>query len=305
MNLKRRPKGCSEVIAVTTENISSPKVMSKLLRDENIRLAKSLGQNFLSDSNIIRKIVDAAEISEEDNVVEIGPGIGVLTAEIAKRAGNVIAFEIDTRLIRVLNKTLAGFENVTVFNEDASKVDWPAVVQRFPPQVQGKRIKVVANLPYYITTPLVTAIMGSALPWDTLVFMVQKEVAERMAAPAGSKTYGSLSVFCGFHSETKIAFIVPPTVFIPQPKVHSAVVVMKRRERDVPFENKFFESMVGSAFQQRRKKIVNSMRGFAGISNAILEQAMLDSGIDPGCRAETVSTDRFIGLAEKLHASID
>ena len=290
---------------MTTENIASPKVMSRLLREENIRLAKSLGQNFLSDSNIIRKIVDAAAISAEDNVIEIGPGIGVLTAEIAKRAGNVIAFEIDSRLMPVLNKTLAAFENVTVFNEDASKVDWAAVPKRFPQENQGRKLKVVANLPYYITTPLVTGVMSSILPWDTLVFMVQREVAQRMSAQAGSKEYGSLSVFCDFHSEAKIAFIVPPTVFIPQPKVHSAVVVMKRRDRTVVFQNEFFEKMVGSAFQQRRKKIVNSMRGFAGVSDDILERALSESGIDFGCRAETVSTDRFIDLATHLHALIN
>ena len=206
------------------EKLSNPKVTIEIIQKYNFAFQKRFGQNFLIDGHVIEKIIRAAEITKDDVVLEIGPGIGTMTQYLAEAAGEVFAVEIDKNLLPILAETLAEYDNVTVVNEDILKVDIAALTG-------GRPVKVVANLPYYITTPIIFALLEKRLPMERLVAMVQKEVAERMAAKPGGKDYGALSVAIQYYTEPEIAFIVPPSSFIPAPSVDSAVIVCKRREK--------------------------------------------------------------------------
>lgn len=270
--------------------IASPQVTNHILHRFKLRADKKLGQNFLIDETVVRRIVEAAELTPEDTVLEVGPGIGTLTQGLAESGANVVAVELDKRLLPVLDVTLEGYENVRIVNGDILQVD-------IMDQVQKADFKCCANLPYYITTPIIFAILEKRLPMERLVVMVQKEVAERMAAKPGSKDYGALSVAIQYFTEPEIAFIVPPSSFIPAPSVDSAVIVCKRRSTppvEVCDENLFFR-VVKAAFSLRRKMLSNSLKNM-GIKGEQVNKWLELAGVDGKRRAETLSLEDFAAL---------
>lgn len=263
-----------------------------ILKAFNLRASKKLGQNFLIDSGVVRKIVEAAEISAGDEVLEIGPGIGTLTQGLLESGAKVTAVELDKKLPAVLAETLAGYENFKLVQGDILKVD---VEELMPPQ-----FKVVANLPYYITTQILLTLLEKKLPVTKIVTMVQKEVAERMTAAPNSKTYGAMTVAVQFRADVRIAFEVPPSAFLPRPEVTSAVVVCDVRES--PFkvaDEKFFIKVVRAAFGQRRKTLLNSLMG-AGFLRENILAALEVANISAERRAETLSIEDFVNLSNSL-----
>jgi len=270
--------------------IASPQVTNHILHRFKLRADKKLGQNFLIDETVVRRIVEAAELTPEDTVLEVGPGIGTLTQGLAESGADVVAVELDKRLLPVLDVTLEGYDNVRIVNGDILQVD-------IMEQVQKHDFKCCANLPYYITTPIIFAILEKRLPMERLVVMVQKEVAERMAAKPGSKDYGALSVAIQYFTEPEIAFIVPPSSFIPAPSVDSAVIVCKRRSTppvEVCDENLFFR-VVKAAFSLRRKMLSNSLKNM-GIKGEQVSKWLELAGVDGKRRAETLSLEDFAAL---------
>jgi len=278
--------------------IASPQVTNHILHRFKLRADKKLGQNFLIDEDVVRRIVEAAELSEADTVLEVGPGIGTLTQGLAESGASVVAVELDKRLLPVLATTLDGYDNVRVVNGDILQVD---IMQT----VAAPVFKVCANLPYYITTPIIFALLERRLPMERLVAMVQKEVAERMAAKPGGREYGALSVAIQYYTEPEIAFIVPPSSFIPAPAVDSAVIVCKRREKppvEVCDEELFFR-VVKAAFSLRRKMISNSLKNM-GITSEQCAKWLQLAGIDGRRRAETLSLQDFAALANTFAEGI-
>lgn len=270
--------------------IASSQVTNHILHRFKLRADKKLGQNFLIDETVVRRIVEAAELTPEDTVLEVGPGIGTLTQGLAESGADVVAVELDKRLLPVLDVTLEGYDNVRIVNGDILQVD-------IMEQVQKPDFKCCANLPYYITTPIIFAILEKRLPMERLVVMVQKEVAERMAAKPGSKDYGALSVAIQYFTEPEIAFIVPPSSFIPAPSVDSAVIVCKRRSTppvEVCDENLFFR-VVKAAFSLRRKMLSNSLKNM-GIKGEQVSKWLELAGVDGKRRAETLSLEDFAAL---------
>lgn len=268
-----------------------------ILHRFKLRADKKLGQNFLIDENIVRNIVAAAELSDKDTVLEVGPGIGTLTQGLAESGASVVAVELDKRLLPVLDTTLEGYDNVRIVNGDILQVD---IMQT----VGVDEFKVCANLPYYITTPIIFALLEKRLPMERLVAMVQKEVAERMAAKPGGKDYGALSVAIQYYTEPEIAFIVPPSSFIPAPSVDSAVIVCKRREKppvEVCDEALFFR-VVKAAFSLRRKMLNNSLKNM-GIKGEQVAKWLELAGVDGKRRAETLSLEDFAALTNTFAAS--
>lgn len=277
--------------------IASPQVTNHILHRFKLRADKKLGQNFLIDENIVRNIVTAAELSDKDTVLEVGPGIGTLTQGLAESGASVVAVELDKRLLPVLDTTLEGYDNVRIVNGDILQVD---IMQT----VGVDEFKVCANLPYYITTPIIFALLEKRLPMERLVAMVQKEVAERMAAKPGGKDYGALSVAIQYYTEPEIAFIVPPSSFIPAPSVDSAVIVCKRREKppvEVCDEALFFR-VVKAAFSLRRKMLNNSLKNM-GIKGEQVAKWLELAGVDGKRRAETLSLEDFAALTNTFAAS--
>ena len=278
--------------------IASPQVTQHILNRFKLRADKKLGQNFLIDENVVRQIVAAAELSEADTVLEVGPGIGTLTQGLAESKARVVAVELDTRLLPVLATTLNGYDNVRVVHGDILKVN-------IMEEVGAPSFKVCANLPYYITTPIIFALLEKRLPMERLVAMVQKEVAERMAAQPGGKEYGALSVAIQYYTEPKIAFIVPPTSFIPAPAVDSAVIVCKRREKppvEVCDEGLFFR-VVKAAFSLRRKMLSNSLKNM-GIKSEQVAKWLELAGVDGMRRAETLSLEDFAKLTNSFNEAV-
>ena len=278
--------------------IASPQVTQHILNRFKLRADKKLGQNFLIDENVVHQIVAAAELSEADTVLEVGPGIGTLTQGLAESKARVVAVELDTRLLPVLATTLNGYDNVRVVHGDILKVN-------IMEEVGAPSFKVCANLPYYITTPIIFALLEKRLPMERLVAMVQKEVAERMAAQPGGKEYGALSVAIQYYTEPKIAFIVPPTSFIPAPAVDSAVIVCKRREKppvEVCDEGLFFR-VVKAAFSLRRKMLSNSLKNM-GIKSEQVAKWLELAGVDGKRRAETLSLEDFSKLTNSFNEAV-
>ena len=278
--------------------IASPQVTQHILNRFKLRADKKLGQNFLIDENVVRQIVEAAELSEADIVLEVGPGIGTLTQGLAESKAQVVAVELDTRLLPVLATTLEGYDNVRVVHGDILKVN-------IMEEVGAPSFKVCANLPYYITTPIIFALLEKRLPMERLVAMVQKEVAERMAAQPGGKDYGALSVAIQYYTEPEIAFIVPPTSFIPAPAVDSAVIVCKRREKppvEVCDEALFFR-VVKAAFSLRRKMLSNSLKNM-GIKAEQVAKWLELAGVDGKRRAETLSLEDFAKLTNSFNEAV-
>jgi 16S rRNA (adenine1518-N6/adenine1519-N6)-dimethyltransferase len=288
---------------VDNKDIATPSRTKALLNHYGFSFKKSLGQNFLIDVNIIHNIMDASDIDENTGIIEVGPGMGSLTEQLAKNAKKVIAFEIDQRLIPVLNETMAPYQNVTIVNEDILKADIAHYVTEA--LADCEKILVVANLPYYITTPILLNLMQQKLPIDGYVVMMQKEVGERLNAEVGTKAYGSLSIVAQYYTETSKVLTVPKTVFLPPPNVDSIVVKLMKRDQpivEVEDEDKFFK-MSKAAFGQRRKTINNNYQSLFtnGKEN---KQIILDwlesSNIDPRRRGETLSIKEFAHLYNEL-----
>ena len=283
--------------------IADYSVTKAVLERHGFTFKKSFGQNFLTDTNILQKIVDTAEVDDQVNVIEIGPGIGALTEFLAERAAQVMAFEIDHRLVPILADTLRDFDNVTVVNEDILKVDLAQHIQNF--KNPDLPIKVVANLPYYITTPILMHLIESGIPFSEFVVMMQKEVADRISAKPNTKAYGSLSIAVQYYMTAKVAFIVPRTVFVPAPNVDSAILKMVRRSEPavaVEDENLFFKVSKAS-FTHRRKTLWNNLTGYFGKTEEIkdkLTKALDQAGLAPSVRGEALSLAEFASLADAL-----
>ena len=274
--------------------IASPEVTKHILNTFKLHAEKKLGQNFLISERIVRRIAAAAELSAEDTVLEIGPGIGTLTQAIAESGAEVVAVELDKRLLPVLDKTLAGYDNVRVINADILTLD---VMQA----VGKPGFKVAANLPYYITTPIIFALLEKKLPLERLVVMVQREVAERIAAKPGSKEYGVLSVSMQYYTEPEIAFNVPASSFIPPPNVESAVLVCKKRLQPpvVLQDEDLFFRVVKAAFSVRRKMLGNALKNM-GLTTEETHAWLLRAGIDGKRRGETLTLQEFADLANSF-----
>ncbi|OEK65521.1 16S rRNA (adenine(1518)-N(6)/adenine(1519)-N(6))-dimethyltransferase RsmA [Staphylococcus equorum] len=285
------------------KDVATPSRTKALLNQYGFNFKKSLGQNFLIDVNIIQKIIDASDIGENTGIIEIGPGMGSLTEQLAKKAKKVVAFEIDQRLIPVLKDTMGPYENVEIINEDILKADIAHYVTEHLADCDN--IMVVANLPYYITTPILLNLMQQALPIDGYVVMMQKEVGERLNAQVGTKAYGSLSIVTQYYTETSKVLTVPKTVFLPPPNVDSIVVkLMKRQtpEVDIDDEDRFFK-MTKAAFSQRRKTINNNYQSLfvdGKANKEIIKKWLETSDIDPRRRGETLSIKEFAKLYNEL-----
>ncbi|WP_313963451.1 16S rRNA (adenine(1518)-N(6)/adenine(1519)-N(6))-dimethyltransferase RsmA [uncultured Streptococcus sp.] len=283
--------------------IADYSVTRAILERHGFTFKKSFGQNFLTDTNILQKIVDTAEIDKNVNVIEIGPGIGALTEFLAESAAEVMAFEIDERLVPILADTLRDFDNVTVVNQDILKVDLAQYMAEF--KNPDLPIKVVANLPYYITTPILMHLIESGIPFSEFVVMMQREVADRISAQPNTKAYGSLSIAVQYYMTAKVAFIVPRTVFVPAPNVDSAILKMVRRDQPAVEvqDEKFFFKVSKASFVHRRKTLWNNLTSHFGKSEetkvkltAALEQAELP----PSVRGEALTLADFARLADAL-----
>jgi 16S rRNA (adenine1518-N6/adenine1519-N6)-dimethyltransferase len=288
------------------EDVGTPKRTKHIMQKHGLATKKSLGQNFLTDPNILQKIVSAANLTKSKGALEIGPGIGALTQPLAKAAGRVVALEIDRRLLPVLAETLAPYPHASVVHGDVLKQDLQALFRDYFTDVES--VSVVANLPYYITTPIIMRLLEEQLPLEHIVVMIQKEVADRMAASPGGKEYGSLSIAVQYYCDAEVVAIVPRTVFVPAPNVDSAVVKLTPRGKPpVPVEDEvFFFEVVQASFVQRRKTIYNNLgaRFFSKETKPQLETVLRDCGIDPSRRAETLSISEFATLSAGLKKSI-
>ena len=282
--------------------IANPTRTRAIMETYGLNFKKSLGQNFLTDINVLHKIVDAAEITLEDDVIEVGPGIGALTEQLAKRAHQVMTLEIDERLIPVLDETLAPYSNVTVLQQDVLKADLQKLIaENFDGQ---HHLKLVANLPYYITTPIIMHLLESPVQLDAIVVMMQKEVAQRLTAQPKTKDYGSLSIAVQYYTDAEIAFIVPKTVFVPQPKIDSAVVKLtSKKPIKQPQDEQQFMRLVKGSFAHRRKTLWNNLQGIYGKdaeTKAKLEKGLAEVGIAKTIRPEALTISDFIDLANAL-----
>ena len=283
--------------------IADHSVTRAILERHGFTFKKSFGQNFLTDTNILQKIVDTAEIDKKVNVIEIGPGIGALTEFLAESAAEVMVFEIDERLVPILADTLRDFDNVTVVNQDILKVDLTQYIAEF--KNPDLPIKVVANLPYYITTPILMHLIESGIPFSEFVVMMQREVADRISAQPNTKAYGSLSIAVQYYMTAKVAFIVPRTVFVPAPNVDSAILKMVRRDQPAVAvqDEKFFFKVSKASFVHRRKTLWNNLTSYFGKSEETkgkLSAALERADLSPSVRGEALSLEEFARLADAL-----
>lgn len=283
--------------------IADYSVTKAVLDRHGFTFKKSFGQNFLTDTNILQKIVDTAEIDKTVNVIEIGPGIGALTEFLAENAAEVMAFEIDDRLIPILADTLRDFDNVQVVNQDILKADLQTQIRQF--KNPDLPIKVAANLPYYITTPILMHLIESKIPFQEFVVMMQKEVADRISAAPNTKAYGSLSIAVQYYMTAKVAFVVPRTVFVPAPNVDSAILKMVRRDEPLVSvkDEDFLFDVSKAAFVHRRKTLWNNLTSRFGKSDAVktrLEKALEIAALSPNIRGEALTIADFAKLADAL-----
>lgn len=283
------------------EKLSNPKKTIEVIQKYQFDFQKKFGQNFLIDGRVLEKIMDAADIGAEDFVLEIGPGIGTMTQYLAERARQVMAVEIDRNLIPILSETLSDYDNVEILNADILKIDLRKTVEE---KNQRKPIKVVANLPYYITTPIIMELFESEIPVDNITVMVQKEVADRMQAQPGTKDYGALSLAVQFYAEPYIVANVPPNCFMPRPKVGSAVIRLTRHQNPpVEVKNKkLLFQLIRASFNQRRKTLQNGIKNFSGLSFSKEEvaDALEQIGVSPTIRGEALSLEQFAELCSLL-----
>ena len=282
-------------------NLGIPQNTIAVLQKYNFNFQKKFGQNFLIDTHVLEKIMDSAEITKEDCVLEIGPGIGTMTQYLAERAGHVVVVEIDKNLIPILEETLSAYDNVTIINNDILKVDINKLVDELN---DGKPIKVVANLPYYITTPIIMGLFESHVPIKSITIMVQKEVADRMQVGPGTKDYGALSLAVQYYAKPQIVANVPPNCFIPRPNVGSAVIRLTRYEKppvEVADEKRMF-ALIRASFNQRRKTLVNGLTNAPelGLSKEAVTEALEKLGLSPTVRGETLTLEQFAELSNIL-----
>lgn len=282
------------------DRLSSHRATKEVVNKHNFKFSKSLGQNFLIDDNVIDRILEGARLSETDRIIEVGPGIGTLTREMGKVAENVVAIEIDKTLIPILKETLADLDNVEVVNEDILKVDVQGLINE---KLNGGPVKLVANLPYYITTPIVMKFLEEDIPVTDIVVMVQKEVADRMNAKPSTKDYGALSVAVQYYCDTEIVAKAPRHMFVPQPNVDSIVIGLHVRDEKkyvVDNEEIFFKT-VKASFGQRRKTLLNSLGGLGFLSKDQIREALQAANIDEKRRGETLSIDEFANLSNEIN----
>lgn len=283
--------------------IALPTRTAEIMRKYDIKMKKSLGQNFLIEPQILEKMMATGKIDQQTTVIEIGPGIGALTEYLARNAKEVIAFEIDPRFVEILQETLSDYNNVTIHHQDILKVNFNDEIYR--PLHEAERLVVVANLPYYITTPIIMNLIESDLKFDQLVMMMQKEVAERMTASVNTKSYNSLTLAIQNTMEAKVSFIVPKTVFIPQPNVDSAVLSLTRLAKPIANVDNLeaFHRLIRFCFVQRRKTIWNNLKGSAkdmGIELEQIELALEKAQIDKARRAESLTLKDYERLYRQL-----
>lgn len=286
---------------MTKPYLGNPQETIAVLQKYDFVFQKKFGQNFLIDTHVLDKIVSAAEITKEDVVLEIGPGIGTLTQYLAYEAKEVIAVEIDKALIPILQDTLSAYDNVTILNEDILKVDIKKLVEE---KNQGRPIKVVANLPYYITTPIIMGLFESHVPVASITVMVQKEVADRMQVGPGTKDYGALSLAVQYYAEPYIVANVPQNCFMPRPKIGSAVIRLTRHAQP-PVEvldEKLMFRLIRASFNQRRKTLANGLKNDSGLSYSkeVIEEAIAACGFSPTIRGEALTLQEFARLANYL-----
>ena len=282
-------------------DLGNPKNTIEVIQKYNFAFQKKFGQNFLIDTHVLDKIISAAGMTKEDTVLEVGPGIGTMTQRLSQAAGQVIAVEIDTNLIPILKDTLQDCENVTVINEDILKIDIKKMAEE---KGGGRPVKVVANLPYYITTPIIMGLFESGAPIDNITVMVQKEVADRMQVGPGSKDYGALSLAVQYYAKPEIVANVPPNCFIPRPNVGSAVIRLTRYEEppvQVKDEKKMF-ALIRASFNQRRKTLVNGLgnAGLPGITKESAAAALAQMSLSPTVRGEALTLEQFARLSDLL-----
>lgn len=282
-------------------SLGTPTSTIEILKKYNFNFQKKFGQNFLIDTHILEKIITASGVTKEDCVLEIGPGIGTMTQYLAENASEVVAVEIDKALIPILNDTLSEYDNVTIINEDILKVDVNRIVQE---KNGGKAIKVVANLPYYITTPIIMGLFESHVPLESITVMVQKEVADRMQVGPGTKDYGALSLAVQYYAKPEVMLQVPPTCFMPKPSVGSTVIKLTRYERppvEADDEN-FMFSLIRASFNQRRKTLVNGLTNAANLKTgkADVLKALEEMNLPSGVRGEALTLAQFAELSNLL-----
>lgn len=285
------------------DRLSSHRKTKEVVDKHGFKFSKSLGQNFLIDDNVIDKILDGARLSEGDKIIEVGPGIGTLTREMGKVADKVVAIEIDKTLIPILKDTLDEFENIEVVNQDILKVDIQGLVNE---KLSGGPVKLVANLPYYITTPIVMKFLEEDIPVTDIVVMVQKEVADRMNAGPGTKDYGALSIAVQYYCDTEIVAKAPRHMFIPQPNVDSTVIGLHVREEKkykVDSEEVFFKT-VKAAFGQRRKTLLNALGTLGFLDKDEIREVLQEANIDEKRRGETLSIEEFANLANCVNKKV-
>lgn len=290
---------------------NSPEIGSRtrtraIMEKYGIRTKKSFGQNFLTDLNVLKNIVEAADITANDNVIEIGPGIGALTEQLAQAAGEVLALEIDQDLIPVLKEVLSPYDNVKVINQDVLQANLPELIKK-EFKDPSRPIKVVANLPYYITSPILMNLLASPVEWATICVMMQKEVAQRLTAKPGTKQYGALTLAIEYQMQAKIAFDVSRKVFVPAPNVDSAIVVLTPRTNPLPvqpFDKQKLFGFIRGCFAHRRKSLWNNLQSVIGKDPAVKEKMMAvlnQLDISPQIRPEKLTLEQFIELANALH----
>ena len=278
----------------------APSTIQAIKERHNFQLSKSLGQNFITDKSVIEKIVEGSDVGENDLVIEIGPGIGVLTAEAAESAAKVVAIEIDKKLIPILAETLADYDNIRVVNQDILKTDINEIIEeeRAAGSFTGG-VKIMGNLPYYITTPIIMGILEKGVNADSITIMMQKEVADRIKSDPGSKIYGAISVAVQYYCEVEQVASVPKEVFVPRPKVDSAVLKLSiRKDRPVDLiDEKTFFACIKAGVGQRRKTLSNSLMGLGDVTKEQVKACLEELGIDEKRRAETLSLEEFANIA--------
>lgn len=281
--------------------LGNVKNTAEVIQKYQFNFQKKFGQNFLIDSNILDKIIESAQLTKEDWVLEIGPGIGTMTQYLAEEAGEVVAVEIDKNLIPILEDTLSAYSNVTILNEDILKVDINKIVQEHN---GGKPVKVVANLPYYITTPIIMALFESHVPLQSVTIMVQKEMADRMQVGPGTKDYGALSLAVQYYAKPEIITRVPASCFMPRPNVDSTVIRLTRYEKPpVKVEEEaYLFAVIRASFNQRRKTLANGLTnaGNLGVSRQMVEETLAEMGLPAMIRGETLTLEQFADLSNRL-----